>query len=223
MDVVARKRIQRNLDETRRRIGRAAERSGRDPASVRLVAVVKSVGLTEARYLLECGQTELAENRVESARLKVGEVGEGVCWHMVGKVQRRKVPEVLDLFDRVDSVDRLSLAQALSSRCVDAKRTLPIHVQVNVAGEANKSGFTVNELPEALAAIRNLPGLRVDGLMTLAPQTDDPETLRPVFARLRDLAHAAGVEGLSMGMSDDFEIAIEEGATEVRIGSTLFK
>lgn len=223
MDVAVRERIQRNLDETRRRIVQAAERSGRDPAMVRLVAVVKSVGLPETQYLLELGQTELAENRVESARLKVGNVGEGVCWHMVGKVQRRKVPDVLALFDRVDSVDRLSLAEALSTRCVEAKRTLPIYVQVNVAGEANKSGFTVDALPEALTAIRNLPALRVEGLMTLAPQTDDPETVRPVFARLRELAHELGVEGLSMGMSNDFEIAIEEGATEVRIGSTLFK
>ena len=142
---------------------------------------------------------------------------------MVGKVQRRKIPEVLDLFDRVDSVDRLSLAEALSNRCVEAKRTLPIHVQVNVVGEANKSGFGVNELPEALTAIRNLPALRVEGLMTLAPQTNDPETVRPVFSRLRELANEVGIEGLSMGMSDDFEVAIEEGATEVRIGSTLFR
>ena len=218
-----RARIEENLRQVQQRIADAAARAGRPPNAVRLLAVTKSVGVEEARALCDLGVTHLGENRVEDARAKVEITGPAICWHMIGSVQRRKAKEVVALFHRVDSVDRLELAEALDRRCEElGKRLLPILIEVNVSGEATKHGFEPADLESAVQYIARLPHLKLEGLMTMAPLVDDPAAVRPVFARLRQAAERLGLTELSMGMTNDFEVAIEEGATEVRIGTALF-
>ena len=219
---VPRSTIQANLGRVRGRIAAAAERAQRTPDTVRLVAVTKTVGIEEARILYDLGVTELGENRVQAAQEKVHALDSAVQWHMVGTCQRRKARDVVALFDCVDSVDRVDLAEALQRRCDELDKALRILIEVNVAGEAAKHGFAPNEVESALHQIRPLDRLEVQGLMTMAPFVDDPESVRPFFADLRRLADALGLQELSMGMTDDFEVAVEEGATQVRIGTALF-
>lgn len=204
-------------------IADAASRVGRDPDAVRLVAVTKAVGVEEARILFDLGIVHLGENRIEVAREKILEMGEGPVWHMIGNVQRRKVREVVELFSTVDAVDRLSLGVELEKRCEAAGKTMPIRVEVNVSGEESKHGFRPEELSDALAQLRAMAHLRVEGLMTMAPDTGNPENSRAVFRRLRELAEEHGASELSMGMSNDYVVAVEEGSTEVRIGTALYK
>jgi pyridoxal phosphate enzyme (YggS family) len=156
-------------------------------------------------------------------------MGLGCTWHMIGHLQTNKVRRLLPSMDVLHSVDRDSLVDALGAELARARRpALPVLVQVNVSGEATKGGFAPAALPQALARLRDTPGLRVAGLMTMAPPADDPEEVRPVFRRLRELRDEAVSDGylgaleLSMGMSSDFEVAAEEGATMVRVGSVLF-
>ncbi len=218
-----RNRISENIRSIEGRIARAAERAGRDPRDIRLIPVTKSVGEEEARILVELGCSELGENRVEVARPKIEALGPGVRWHMIGHIQRRKAREVVALFDRVDSVDGLELAAELEKRCEAAGKTLDVLLQVNVSGEESKGGFTGESVQAAFEKVGDMAHLHVVGLMTMAPIVDDPEEARPVFARLRELAEAMGLKELSMGMTNDFEVAVEEGATEVRIGTAIFK
>ncbi len=217
-----RNRISDNIKGIEARIAEAAQRSGRVASDVKLIPVTKSVGVEEARVLVELGQRELAENRIEVARPKIEALGAEVHWHMIGNIQRRKAREVAALFDRVDSVDRLRLAEELESRCAALGKVLDVLLQVNVSGEETKGGFSPNAVGEALDEIRGMAHLRVLGLMTMAPAVSDPEETRPFFSRLRELGEAEGLEVLSMGMTNDFEVAVEEGATEVRIGTALF-
>ncbi len=217
-----RNKISENIQRIERRIARAADRAGRAADGVRLIPVTKSVGEDEAQILVELGYTDLGENRIETARPKIEALGPEVRWHMIGHVQRRKAREVVHLFDCVDSVDRLELAEALDKHCAASGKTLDILLQVNVSGEESKGGFTGESIQDALEKISNMPHLRVMGLMTMAPNVDDPEEVRPVFARLRELAEGLGLAELSMGMTNDFEVAVEEGATEVRIGTAIF-
>lgn len=215
-------RIRTNLDETKRRISRAAEKAGRNAQEISLVAVTKSVGIDEARALIELGQTNLGENRVELAREKIKAIGSAAKWHMIGNIQRRKARDVVDLFNRVDAVDRMSLAKTLNEHCEAQGKTMEILIEVNVSGEASKHGFAPADVPRTLEQIAEFDRLEVRGLMTMAPAYDDPEQTRPLFAQLRELGVASNLRVLSMGMSNDFEVAIEEGATEVRIGTVLF-
>ncbi len=217
--------IERNLAHIRGRIEAAVHRVGRNPREVQLVAVTKTVGIEEIQALRGLGVTDFGENRIEPAQAKIEAVGPAAVWHMIGTVQRRKCPDIVRWFDRVDAVDRLAVAEALDRHCRESGREepLPVLVEVNVSGEASKHGFAPGELPDALAQMRNLDYVRVDGVLTMAPFVDDPEDTRPVFARLRRLAVDHGLTTLSMGMTNDFEVAIEEGATQVRIGSALFK
>lgn len=216
--------IRANLGRIHKRIAAAAQRAGRKPDTVRLIPVTKTVGETEIRTLIGMGYTELAENRVETAQPKIEAFAGQARWHMVGRIQRRKARDVVALFDRVDSVDRLSLAEELERRCAAAGKTMPILLQVNTSGEEVKAGFAPGEAEDALAQLRGgMPHLKVEGLMTMAPLVDNPEETRPVFAGLRKLGERLGLTTLSMGMSNDFEVAVEEGATEVRIGTAIFK
>ena len=217
-----RNNISENIQSIEARITRAADRAGRVARDVTLIPVTKSVGEEEARILVELGYTHLGENRIDAARPKIEALGPGVRWHMIGHVQRRKAREVVQLFDRVDSVDRLELAVALEKHCAASGKTLEVLLQVNVSGEKTKGGFTQESIQEAFERIRTLPHLRVQGLMTMAPNTDDPEEARPFVVRLRESAEALGLKELSMGMTNDFEVAVEEGATEVRIGTAIF-
>jgi pyridoxal phosphate enzyme (YggS family) len=217
------------LDGIQAALARAAERAGRDPHGVRLVAVVKQVAAERVRAAVELGVTELGENRVQEAEGKIAAVGRaGLRWHMIGHLQRNKAGRAVELFDRIQSVDRLELAEAISRRAVALGRVVPVQIEVNVSGEATKFGVASGELAELARAISRLPGVRLDGLMTIGAPVQEPEAARPGFARLRRLrdqtqqALGAALPELSMGMSGDYTVAVEEGATMVRIGTALF-
>lgn len=217
--------IERNLAELRLRIEAASRKAGRSTDAIRLVAVTKSVGVKEVQTLLDLGVADFGENRPLQAREKLERFRQKASWHMIGTVQRRKCREIVRWFDCVDSIDRIEVAEALHRRCRESGRgePLPILIEINVSGEASKHGFAPDQLSEVLDRLRDLNGLRTMGLMTMAPLSDRPEDSRPFFARLRELADAHRLAEVSMGMSGDFEVAIEEGATQVRIGSALFE
>jgi pyridoxal phosphate enzyme (YggS family) len=236
MSLTALDYIADNLAGVRGRIAAACRRAGRDVADVTLIAVSKTVGAAEAAAAYRAGVRHFGENRVEDALPKIAEVRgllgaeAGPRWHMIGHVQRRKAREVAPAFDMVHSVDTLDLARELAKRLEPLGRELPILLEVNVSGEESKYGFRPADLPGAVAEILALPYVQVRGLMTMAPIGETPETARPHFRRLRmlrdDLARRfPGVlwTELSMGMTDDFEPAIEEGATLVRIGRAIFQ
>jgi pyridoxal phosphate enzyme (YggS family) len=204
----------------RKRVTRAAERAGRAPADVTIVAISKSFPTQAIEEAAAAGIAHIGENRVQEAAAKIPSLHHlSVTWHMVGHLQTNKAKTALELFDIIQSVDSLRLAEALSHR---AERPVPILLEVNVAGEASKFGFSPPEVPQATEAIARLPHLNVCGLMTIAPLVGDPEEVRPVFRELRQLRDALGLAELSMGMTDDFEVAVEEGATLVRIGRAIF-
>ncbi len=216
------------------RIQRAAARSGRPSNAVRLIAVTKAQPIVVAAAALEAGLTRLGENYVEEALEKIAALGPGVEWHMIGHVQRRKAREAAAHFALVHSVDSLALAQRLDRMAGEAGRRLPVLLECNVSGEATKFGFAARSAGErsalvpAVKEILRLPNLELEGLMTVAPVGPAAEAARPVFASLRELRDwLCGELGqpawpeLSMGMSDDFEVAVEEGATLVRIGRAL--
>ena len=219
---IQRATIEKNLEGVRRRIAEAAERSGRSPEAVRLIAVTKTVGAEEAEILCDLGQLDLGENRVDVARPKIESVVSPARWHMIGNVQRRKARDVVALFDYVDSVDRVEVAEALERRCEEHDKSLRVLVEMNVSGEETKHGFTPAQIEAALENIGKLPHLKVEGLMTMAPLVEDPEDVRPIFKEMRELAEQSGLPEVSMGMTNDFEVAVEEGATQVRIGTALF-
>jgi pyridoxal phosphate enzyme (YggS family) len=230
--------------DIQRRIGAAAERTGRAPSSVTLIAVTKTIPIERMLAAAALGLTTFGENRVQEARDKherlaalaqsdasVAQLLAQVHWELIGHLQTNKAARALELFERVQSVDSLRLAETLSARAASLDRVLPILLEVNAGGETSKSGFTLDEVGGAARAIATLPALRIEGLMTVAPLAPDPEQARPVFRRLRELRdHLRAIiplgpdswRELSMGMSDDFEVAIEEGATIVRIGRGLF-
>lgn len=211
----------------RARIADAATRRGRRPEEVTLVVVTKGVEVARIREALACGITDVGENRVQEAVPKVAAVGRAVRWHLIGHLQRNKVRQAISLFNIVQSLDSQRLAVELNQY---APSPIDVLLQVNVAGESQKFGIRPDEASELVPGILTLPGLRLVGLMTIAPQSSDPEAVRPVFRQLRQLRDelaGLGIDGLrlselSMGMTDDFEVAVEEGATLVRIGRAIF-
>jgi pyridoxal phosphate enzyme (YggS family) len=204
----------------RERVARAAERAGRSPADVTIVAVSKSFPAQAIEEAAAAGIAHIGENRVQEAIAKILSLRHlPVTWHMLGHLQTNKAKTALELFDIIQSMDSLRLAQALSRR---AERPIPVLLEVNVAGEASKFGLSPPEVLQAAETVGRLPHLNVCGLMTIAPLVSDPEEVRPVFRELRRLRDALGLAELSMGMTDDFEVAIEEGATMVRIGRAIF-
>ncbi len=208
------------VHETLRRVEAACLRAGRSPQDVTVVAVAKGFPAEAVREAHAAGLRHFGENRVQEAAAKRPLLADlDVTWHMVGHLQTNKVKKALELFQVVHSVDSLRLAQELSRR---ASRPLTVLLEVNVAGEASKFGLSPEEVPSVAEAVARLPHLELVGLMTVAPLARDPEEVRPVFRRLRELACALGLPHLSMGMSDDFEVAIEEGATMVRLGRAIF-
>jgi hypothetical protein len=217
------------VSEVRERIERARVRAGRSD-DVTLVAVTKTHPADAVRAVLAAGVRDVGENRVQELEEKVGEVGRGaVGWHLIGHLQRNKAGKAAPLFDLIHSLDSLRLAEALSAEAVKRGVTVRALVQVNASGEETKGGFEPAELADAVGRIVQMPGVEVHGVMTMAPFTDDEATVRAAFRRTReameDLARqvprVAGRQ-LSMGMSNDFELAVEEGSTLVRVGSVLF-
>ena len=225
-------RILANLREVRDRIADAARRSGRTPDAVRLVAVTKTIPVETIRILLEAGQRDLGENRAQQLRDRAAELADApVCWHMIGRLQRNKVKYVVPAAMMIHSVDSVRLAEEISKRAQAAGARATCLVEVNASGEEAKGGVAPAEAPRVAAEIAALPALDLVGLMTMAPLVDDPETVRPVFAALRECLARVNREAdlakplteLSMGMTQDYETAIEEGATIVRIGTALFR
>ncbi len=219
-----------NLEYVRGAIGQAAGRVGRDAQDVTLIAVSKTVSLELVRMAYNLGVTDFGENRVQDALPKIAEFHPPeVYWHMIGHLQSNKTSKVIGAFASVESVDTLRLAQALERHASRQGVTLPVLLQINVSGEASKEGMSPAEAPEMARHIVALPHLRVEGLMTIAPIAQNPEETRPVFRQLRLLRDHLRNEipqsdwrHLSMGMTDDYRVAIEEGATIVRIGRAIF-
>lgn len=205
-------RLRSNLDGVRARIAAACGRARRDPASVTLVVVTKTISKELLPRLAEFGVTDIGENRAVEGADRVAGLG-GFRRHMIGHLQTNKAAKALQWADVVHSVDRPSLIRELSRH----QRKVPVFVQVNVSGEASKGGFSPEGTPAAVEDARRT--LTVAGLMTMAPEGADA---RPHFRRLRELAAQAGISGLSMGMTQDFEVAVEEGATHVRVGTAIF-
>jgi len=222
--------ITRNLRDVQDRIARAAERAGRDPKDVLLVAVTKTVSADRINEAIDAGVKAIGENRVQEAEAKWPDLHPGPERHMVGSLQRNKAGRAVELFDRIQSVDREKLAEAISRRAAEAGKVIPVLVEVNVSGEESKAGVPPAGLTALLTRMAALEGIRVEGLMTIGPWTTDGDRIRESFRLLRGLfeerrekpIEGIAMEHLSMGMSGDFEMAIEEGATMVRVGTAIF-
>lgn len=211
------------LDDVLARIGEACGRCGRDPTEVRLVAVTKGREAAEVqRVLLRRGHRRLGENRVQEWRAKADGMGPGIEWHLVGHLQTNKV-RFCRPFALLHGVDSARLVEALEADGRRHDHVFPVLLQVNVAGEDTKHGIAPSALGDLLARARDARWVRVEGLMTMAPYDPDPERARPAFRALRELAERHGVDRTSMGMSGDFEVAVEEGATWLRVGRALFE
>jgi len=219
--------IRERLTAVRRRIEAAAGRSGRAAASVTLVAVSKTMPVEAIREAVAEGATILGENRVQEARDKIEALAGAAEWHLIGHLQTNKAKLAVGLFDRIHSLDSIRLAHELERHAVEAGRRVRCLVQVNVGGEEQKNGASESEVRPLLEAASRLPHILVEGLMAIPPFLSDPEAVRPFFRRLRVLREELARDGfflpdLSMGMTQDFEVAIEEGATLVRVGTAIF-
>ena len=217
--------IHENLVHISSRIAEAATRSGRDASEIKLVAVSKTQPPGKLREAINAGIRIFGENKVQEAEWKIEEIGRDAAeWHLIGHLQSNKVRKAVQLFDVIHSVDSIDIARRLERICgEEGREKLSILIQVDLAGEATKSGMPEPDLPELVGYLRGCEHLSLDGLMALPPFFDDPEATRPFFGRLRKLRDELIPAGhLSMGMSHDFEVAIEEGATIVRVGTALF-
>jgi len=218
------KMVKENLASVRKRIEEAAKRSGREPGSVRLIAVTKEADIDQAREAVEAGVTEVGESRVKDAAEK-RELLDGhlLTWHMIGHLQSNKAKDTVKIFSLIHSVDSVKLAYTIDKEAKKINKVQDILIEVNVSGEEGKFGIKPEELPNFLKEMHPLKHVSTLGLMTMAPFVDDAEKVRPHFTKLRELAKAHNMKELSMGMTQDFEAAVEEGATMVRIGSAIFK
>ena len=220
--------LEQNYSRLSDEIRQAAEKAGRSPDSVRLLAVSKKVPAERLRILWGMGHRLFGENRVQEARVKIPEMPPGGEWHFIGGLQTNKAKEAVEWFDVVESVDRIELAEELQKRSEAAGKNLKVLIEVNVGGEAAKHGAKPEEAGALLAAINGMSRLEVRGLMAIPPFREDPAEARPFFRKLREIregleqSSGAGLPELSMGMSHDFAVAITEGATLVRIGTALF-
>ena len=222
--------IAENLMRVRERIESAAARSTMDAADILLIAVSKTKPTSLLEEALAAGATDLGENRVQEAVEKHGEIGDRANWHLIGHLQTNKVKHAVRVFDMIHSVDRLQLGQEISKRCEALGKKIPVLVQVKTSDEESKSGIAPAEAEELIGHLAGLPGIMVMGLMTIPAFADDPNDSRPAFSelrKLRDRLVATAIDGvemryLSMGMSNDFEAAIEEGSNLVRVGTAIF-
>ena len=212
------------------RIAAAAKRAGRDPSSVKLVTVTKTIDHDRIRQAVAAGAAVLGENRVQEAKEKIEALGGIASWHLIGHLQTNKAKYAVKLFDLIHSVDTIELARELDRQAGKIGKKQNVLIEVNIAGEASKAGMAVREAPALVREAALLRNLSVQGLMTMPPFSEDPEASRPYFRVLRELAETIARENvsglsmgeLSMGMSGDFEVAIEEGATLVRVGTAIF-
>lgn len=214
-----------NLRLIRRRVAGAALRAGRNPADVTLIAVTKTIDPERIQTAVDQGVADLGENRVQEAKSKTGLIRGPVCWHLIGSLQTNKAKLASGMFHLIHSLDRPGLAEALSAGARETGRAVRALVQVNISGEASKHGLDPGEVPEFVQWASQIGGLRIEGLMTMAPETANPEEARPCFRGLRELRQRVAdlaVSGvtmryLSMGMSGDYEVAVEEGSNMIRV------
>jgi pyridoxal phosphate enzyme (YggS family) len=219
-----------NLKTIQDRIAAAAKRAGRDPASIRLVTVTKTVSIERIREALSSGATILGENRVQEAKEKIEQLGQIASWHLIGHLQTNKAKYAVKLFDLIHSVDSLELAAEIDKQAAKIGKVQDVLIEVSIAGEAAKAGVGIDDAVSLVRQAAMLRSIRIKGLMTMPPYSDIPEDSRSYFKKLKELSAIIDRENipgismaeLSMGMSGDFEVAIEEGATMVRVGTAVF-
>lgn len=221
--------IRERVEAIRRRIETAALKSGRSPEDIKLMAVTKRVDVERIREAIEAGVSIFGENYVQEAEGKVETLkGEAIEWHFIGHLQRNKVKKAVRFFEMIHSIDSLRIVEEVNKRAKLMGKKMKVLIQVNLSGEESKSGISREGLEGLIRGIQGMENLHLLGLMTLPPYFEDPEAVRPYFRALRTLRDemeervGIGLKDLSMGMSHDFEVAIEEGATIVRIGSAIF-
>ncbi len=216
--------LENSIWRVKERISRACARSGRSDGEVLLVAVTKTVGAEKIRLAAACGLRDFGENYIQEARTKIEGFGMDVCWHMIGHIQMNKVKYLPGLFDYLHSVDRWEILENLEKR----GKPMKVLFEINLSGEASKHGSQEDDLRRMLEKVNTLTCIEPVGLMTMAPYMENPEDVRGIFARLRHILatvnneFSLAMKELSMGMSSDFEVAIEEGATMVRVGTAIF-
>ena len=219
--------VKENLFREMEKIENAARKTGRDPNEIKLVAVSKTVEVARIMEAIEAGVSILGENYVQEAQKKIEEIGRPVSWHFIGHLQTNKAKYAIRLFDMIHSLDSVPLAEELNRRAEQADRVMKVMIEVNLSKEATKFGTDEEVVVNLAKRIQNLNHLSLAGLMTMPPYFDSPEMSRPYYIALRELKERMVKEGvpmkdLSMGMSNDFEIAVEEGATYVRVGTAIF-
>ena len=219
-----------NWERVRQQAAHAAHRAGRDPQAIRIIAASKTKPVEMIEQAVRAGATDVGENYVQEAAAKIARIGAPVTWHMIGHLQRNKAARAVELFSVIHTLDSVALADALARQGERRGQPVRVLIEVNIAGEATKHGVRAEQVEELLAALADRRWLLLDGLMTIPPPSASPEVARPHFSALRELrerlcanaAPNAPLRELSMGMSDDFVVAIEEGATMVRIGRAIF-
>lgn len=222
--------IKENLDEVKEKIGIAAAKSGRKPEEITLIAVTKTLSVDVINAAMALEITDIGENKVQEVMDKYDHIINEPKWHLIGHLQTNKVKYIVDKVSLIHSVDSLRLAEEISKRCEKAERTMEILIQINVAEEETKFGIQRDEVFELVESVSKLPNLKIKGLMTIAPNTDDEEELRKYFREMKDIFETlkktmynrTDMTYLSMGMTNDYELAIEEGANMVRIGTGIF-
>jgi pyridoxal phosphate enzyme (YggS family) len=220
--------IEKNLSQVRERMERAAARTGRDPGEIRLIAVSKTVPIERIKEAIAAGAMIFGENYVQEARHKIEEIGRtGIQWHFIGHLQTNKAKYAVKLFDLIHSVDSIKVARALDTRAAAEGKVMDCLIEANISQEESKFGITSEHTLTLAQEMTKLKNISLKGLMTMPPYFDDPESSRPYFIALRQLKEVMAREGiplseLSMGMTTDFEVAIEEGATIVRVGRAIF-
>jgi hypothetical protein len=219
-----------NIRTVRDRIAAAAKRAGRDPSSVKLVVVTKTIDVARIKEAVDAGVVVLGENRVREAKEKIEKLGSAAAWHLIGHLQTNKAGHAVALFDLIHSMDSLELAKELGKQAAKRGKKQNVLIEVNSGEEASKAGISIRDAAGLVRDAAKLGNIVIQGLMTIPPYSEDPEDSRPYFRALRDLAESIARENipgvsmreLSMGMSGDFEVAIEEGATMVRVGTAIF-
>jgi len=222
--------IEENLKRVQERVAAAAKRTGRDPSSVKLVTVTKTISVGRVKEAVSAGAAVLGENRVQEAKEKIDQLGMIANWHLIGRLQTNKAKYAVKLFDLIHSVDNLELAQEIDKQAAKIGKVQNVLIEVSIAGEANKAGASISGAVTLAREAAKLKHISVKGLMAMPPYSEDPEDSRQYFKRLRELSGSIASENipgvsmheLSMGMSGDFEVAVEEGATMVRVGTAIF-
>jgi PLP dependent protein len=225
--------LKNNIENVRQKIATAAQKSGRNPQDIKLIAVTKTVPAEIVEQAIVAGVADIGENRVQEAMPKIELLKQKypqITWHMIGHLQRNKVRQSLELFDIIQSVDSQRLAQELDKKAQELNKVIPVLIEVNISGEASKNGVPADRTIDLIESFAGLKHIRVEGLMTIPPWSEDPEQARPYFKHLKNLFEQIKIlkipqvelKYLSMGMSDDFVVAIEEGANLVRVGRAIF-